>query len=90
MSDLSVTDYDISPIFNSSVLEYTVFVPYSTNWVAIEAIPVQGATVGEITGNMNLVVGNNTVTIPVTTANSNTVYYKITVIRETRAQETAK
>ena len=82
LSDLSVTDYDISPIFNSSVLEYTVSVPYSTNWVAIEAIPVQGATVGEITGNMNLVVGNNTVTIPVTTANSNTVYYKITVVRE--------
>ena len=82
LSDLSVTDYRISPKFDSSVLEYTLSVPYSTDWIAIEAIPVQGATVGEITGNMNLSLGNNTVIIPVTSVNSKAVNYTITVFRE--------
>ena len=82
LSNLSVTDYDISPEFDSSVMEYNLSVPYSTGWVAVEAIPVQGATVGEITGNMNLAVGMNTITIPVTTVNSKTVNYIINVERE--------
>ncbi|MDD4413943.1 MAG: cadherin-like beta sandwich domain-containing protein [Oscillospiraceae bacterium] len=74
--------YPITPAFDPSTLDYTVTVPYEVTSLTINAQPVEGATVGSITGNSNFVVGSsNVVSIPVTTAENNTVNYTINVMR---------
>lgn len=69
----------LSPYFNSEIFDYTVEVESDLEKLELSGIPnVNGATV-EISGNENLVAGENLITLTVKAEGYDDVVYKITV-----------
>lgn len=72
----------LSPEFSPSITEYTIDVPNSVTQLALITSASEAGAEIVITGNSNFAVGNNTVTIKVTSADGQeTAEYVITVIR---------
>ena len=77
---LLVEDVELIPEFNSEVLQYTVFVTGKEKLGIVAAANYEDANI-EITGNENLVVGDNEILIKVTRGEE-AILYKITATLE--------
>ena len=75
--------YALSPIFNSSTLEYSVEVPKEIDQVNINAV-ANGSYTKSITGtgNVSLNFGSNTVKLVVTAEDNSTTTYKLNINRK--------
>ena len=81
LTSLSLSSGTLSPAFDPAVLAYSASVGSDTNAVTVAAGTFPGAT-AVITGDSNLVVGSNVITITVTAGDGTTVKtYTVTVDR---------
>ena len=91
LSSITLKDgYTLSPEFNSNIYEYTVEIKEDLKEFPIKAIATKDDAKIEITGNEELVEGENIVTIKVTSADEKEkVEYKIKVIKTLEKQVAA-
>lgn len=83
LKDLKIENYEITPIFNSYINNYSVLIDNEITSLNITAIPLDSDANVEITGNENFLIGINTVTIKVTARdNSSTETYYLQVERQ--------
>lgn len=83
LKDLQVESFELAEKFNKDNLDYTLTVDYDTVDLKVLATPEDEAAVVSINGNQNLHVGENVITITVTSAETNEKnIYNITVTRE--------
>lgn len=83
LKDLKLENYEINPIFNSYINNYSVLIDNEVTSLNITAIPLDSDANVEIIGNENFIVGINTVTIKVTSRdNSSTEIYYLQVERQ--------
>lgn len=82
LSALSLSAGELSPAFVYSTTSYTAEVPYETTSVDVNATPSHSnAKVESITGNTDLQVGENTISVTVTAENGSKAVYKIVATR---------
>lgn len=82
LKDLSVENFTLAEKFDKEELDYTLTVPYETEALNIIATPEDENAKVEIKGLENLIVGENVVTITVTSAETqDKKIYNITVVR---------
>ncbi len=82
LASLVIKGQVMNPTFNSSIKEYNLTVPYEISDLEVTAIAESSLATVLVTGNNDLVVGNNTITIKVTAENSSVNTYTINVNRE--------
>ncbi len=82
LASLSVEEFTLKEDFDKNKLDYTVTVPYETEKVNVVANPEDGNADVKIKGNDSLDVGDNVITITVTSAETTEKkIYNITVTR---------
>lgn len=80
LSELKISNLDLSPEFNTNVYEYTAKYIGEDTKLEMEAIPTDEDYLVEVTGNENLQEGENTITILVSDKHGNNVAtYQITL-----------
>lgn len=82
LSNLSVSGYTISPSFNKNNTNYSVSIPNEATEVIVKATTNDSKAKVEITGNTNLKVGVNTVSVKVTAEDGSVKTYTIEVTRK--------
>ena len=83
LADLKVTDNELNETFNKSNLDYTLTVKYEVEEIEVIATPEDENAKVEIKGNDKLEVGENVITITVTSAETlEKKIYNIKVTRE--------
>ena len=83
LKDLQIENYEISPIFNSYINNYSVLIDNEVTSLNIAATPLDSDANVKIIGNENFIVGINNVTIKVTSRdNSSTEIYYLQVERQ--------
>lgn len=93
LKSLAISPGTLSPAFSGSTTKYTASVDNDVTNIAVSATPANGkATVESVSGNTNLSVGTNQISIVVKAEDGTTATYKITVTRlgagETTSSET--
>ncbi len=83
---LSVSGFELTPGFDTDVLEYMLVVPSTVNTVTINAVPMDSAAKVEGAGEFVVNTGNNVFEIKVTAGNGTTRVYKLTVAKESEQQ----
>ena len=87
LSGLSVTGYKLVPTFEKGNLNYSVTIPYNVNEVTVKAIKEENSSTISITGNTNLKVGSNKVTVKVVAEDGSIKNYIITVNKQQKPKE---
>lgn len=82
LKDLVIDNVNLSPKFDSNILDYTANVDAKTDKLNIRYTTSNSDSKVEIIGNDNLKEGNNTVLIKVTDKEGFTKYYSINVVKE--------
>lgn len=82
LSELSVKEGAITPVFEKDVREYTLTIPYEVAEVNVTATPSDSKATIVIEGNKDLKEGENIVTIKVTAEDGTTSNYVIKVNRK--------
>ena len=82
LSSLSVTGYELTPGFDTEVLEYMLVVPPTTGASTVNAVPMEQTAKIEGAGALTVNVGTNVYEIKVTAGNGTVRIYKLTVARE--------
>ncbi|MBQ6442560.1 MAG: cadherin-like beta sandwich domain-containing protein [Lachnospiraceae bacterium] len=91
LSSLAVSEGSLTPAFTPATKEYATAVPYETTSVAVNAKTADSsATVQSLSGNTNLSVGDNPVTVTVKADNGATETYTIHVVRAEEGQSVAE
>ncbi len=91
LSSLTVSEGSLTPAFTPATKEYATAVPYETTSVAVNAKTADSsATVQSLSGNTNLSVGDNPVTVTVKADNGATETYTIHVVRAEEGQSVAE
>lgn len=80
LSSLKVDGYELSPVFDSEVLEYSVNVPPNTTKINISATRKDSTSSVSGTGEFDVVEGSNKFTIDVKAQNGNLRTYTINVM----------
>ena len=88
LSTLTVTGYKIN--FNKNTLSYNIDVPNNITKLNVKATPSSSAASVKISGNDNLKLGKNKITVLVTAGNSSTKTYAINVNRKDDILETTQ
>lgn len=78
---LTVSPGTLSPQFSSGTINYTMTVSSSTTQLTVSATPNHSAAKVSVTGNNNLQVGTNWVTVTVIAEDGTKTYYSIMVTR---------
>lgn len=82
LASLSIDGYELNEKFNNEVLDYTATVPYEVTTVELNATPEDENADVKIKGNEDLKVGDNVITITVTSAETTEKkIYNITLTR---------
>ncbi len=91
LADLSISAGTLSPVFDPDKTAYDALVPYITNSITVtptvavsdSVVKVNGTVVssGSASGNIDLTVGANLITVIVTSENNNNRSYKLRVNR---------
>lgn len=90
LSSLAVSKGSLTPAFSPAKTEYATVVPYETTSVAVNAKAADSnATVQSLSGNTDLAVGDNPVTVVVKAENGATETYTIHVVRAEEGQSVA-
>ncbi len=88
LKSLKVTGFSLSPSFSSTTTSYKITVPYETKKINVSATPSDSAAkVKSVSGNTNLKVGKNTVTVSVEAPNGTLKKYTITVTRSKKEEK---
>ena len=83
LADLSIEGFELNEKFDKSNLDYTLTVPYETEKLEVKATAEDENTDIQIKGADSLTVGENVITVTVTSAEtSEKKIYNITVTRE--------
>ena len=91
LKTLTISPGTLSPAFSGSRTSYSATVDNDVTSIAVSAVPVnEKASVESVTGNSNLVVGENTVSIVVKAENGTTATYKIKVTRQAAGETTTE
>jgi len=77
LESLQIAEGAISPEFSSSVKEYTINVPNEVTKLSIAAVADSSKATVKITGNEELVVGDNTIKIIVTAEDGSQTTYSV-------------
>lgn len=83
---LSVTPTGLSPVFSSGTTEYTMTVGLDIEKIDVDAVAEDEKAKVSVTGNTDLEVGTNTISVKVTAEDETTKTYKITVTKEDKEQ----
>lgn len=82
-TDREIADVQLTPEFSAETYNYYIDVEKNIESLTIEALPKEDGTIVEITGNENLVPGENIITIVLKSADGEqTAIYKIIVNKE--------
>lgn len=88
LSNIEIEDFNLNEEFDKKTLDYTLSIPYEMESLDINAIPEDSTATIEIRGNENLLVGENVITITVTSSETNDKsIYNITVTRLEKGEE---
>lgn len=90
LSALKVNPGKISPAFATTVREYEVTVPYSTEMIVVSALTEDENAVVGVSGSTDLQVGRNTVVVTVTAEDGTEKRYYLYVTREEETPEPTK
>ena len=82
LSSLSIEPYTLTPEFNPEVTEYTLTVGANVESIDVKAEAEDENATVEITGNDNLLMGDNTIEIKVTAEDETVRTYTINVTKE--------
>lgn len=82
LSSLLIEGGWIAPVFNSETTHYTSTVSFDVDSLNISAIPSDNKATTAISGNMDLVTGENIVSVVVTAENGSKKTYTIVVTKE--------
>ncbi len=89
LKTLKIEGYNLKPSFSSSKTNYSLTVPFDINKVKVSATTTDSkAKIKSISGENNLKVGVNTVTVKVEAENGDVTDYIIKVTREKEAEDT--
>lgn len=81
LKSLAVDGYEITPEFSSDVTEYDLTVDENVDALTVNAVAEDENAKIEITGNDNLLIGENTIEIKVTAEDETVRTYKINVTK---------
>ncbi|NLN03752.1 MAG: hypothetical protein GX166_02865 [Clostridiaceae bacterium] len=81
-------DYPLSPLFHPDITEYTMEVPNEVTEIILSITTQDTKCTYVVEGGMNLVAGENTVTVVCTAEDGSVRNYVITVTRQEGQQET--
>lgn len=81
LKSLTVSGYDLVPLFNEEINEYTVTVDDDVETVNISAIPVRDNETISGTGDKKVEIGENVFSVSVIAANGDVNNYVITIIK---------
>src|SRR5574344_3039232 len=81
LKSLSVTGYTLSPAFNTSETSYSMSVGSSVTGITVSGIANDSKATVTVTGNNNLVAGNNVVKVTVTAEDGSQKIYTINVTK---------
>ena len=81
LKSLSVSGYNMVPVFNKDTLAYNVSIPNNATEIVVNASQNDSKAKVEITGNKNLKVGDNLVSVKVTAEDGSVKTYTINVNR---------
>ena len=86
LEDIEIKNYDLNPLFNSHIMNYTLLVDNETTSLDLKPITLDKKATYKVTGNSDFVVGNNTIEIEVTSSNGvDKETYTINVTRQSYA-----
>lgn len=88
LTDLQVTNYSLSPSFNSDTTSYNVVVPNSVNSITITGTKANSASTVTGLGTHQLTSTNNTINIVVSGNNTASKTYTLNIIRENNSDAT--
>lgn len=86
LKSLTVTPTGLSPAFSAGTTEYVMTVGSNIDEINVEAVAEDENASVEITGNTDLKIGTNTITITVTAGDKTTKTYRISVTKEDTIQ----
>lgn len=87
LKSLSVTPTGLSPVFANTTTEYAMTVGSNIDEIDVKALAEDKSANVKVTGNTNLKIGTNTITIVVTAGDGRTTKtYRITVTKEEKKQ----
>ena len=81
LKSLTVDGYEITPTFSNDVTEYSLNIDESVDALTVKAVAEDEKAKVEITGNDNLLIGENTIEIKVTAEDETVKTYKINVTK---------
>ena len=81
LTSLSVSGFELTPGFDTEVLEYMLVVPPTTSSITINAVPMDSTATITGAGNQPLITGTNVFEIKVTSGNGTVRVYKLTVAK---------
>ena len=90
LSALKVSPGKISPAFATTIREYEVTVPYTSEMIVVSALTEDENAVVGVNGSTGLKVGRNTVVVTVTAENGTEKRYYLYVTRQEEAPEPTK
>lgn len=82
LTSLNIENFEISPAFSKEVTSYTASVSNEITQVKVSAIPEDTKSTTVVSGNMDLVVGQNNLTITVTAENGTKKVYNVVIDRK--------
>lgn len=83
LSSLSVSGFELTPGFDTEVLEYMLVVPPAVSSITINAVPMDSTATIAGAGSLPISTGTNVFEIKVTSGNGTVRIYKLTVAKET-------
>ena len=86
LKSLTVTPTGLSPAFSSGTTEYTMTVGSDIDEIDVKAVAEDEKASVNITGNTNLKIGTNKITITITSSDKTTKTYHISVTKEAKKQ----
>lgn len=87
LKSLAVTPTGLSPVFAATTTEYAMTVGSNIDEIDVKALAEDKSATVKVTGNTNLKIGTNTITIVVTAGDGKTTKtYHITVTKEEKKQ----
>lgn len=90
LSSLNLTNCTMSPDFSTDVTNYSCIVENSVTSTIVSATPTSSVATIEGTGERNLVVGKNAITVDVTSQSGNKKLYTVEVTRKANSNATLK
>lgn len=82
LKSLKINGYALNETFKANTLEYTANIPYEIEVITVQAAAEDSDAKVKVSGNKDLKVGENTVTVTVSDNAGNTKTYKIVVTRD--------